>query len=454
MLKAVLFLLKLSLFVAAVVWLATAPGTVEINWHGYLIETSAGFVVAALLVLLAVYSVLYRIWRGVATTPAAWRRMRAAKMRERGYHNVTAGFVAIAAGDARAAEKHAARASVMVPGAPLAKLLSAQSHMLSGEAHKARRLFAELLEHEHAAFLGVRGLLQDTLQAKDYREALQHIRHADELQPKRGWVVKTLFDLETRNREWVRAEAALKKAEKLEVFTKEQAARHRQALLLARADEASAAGEIVKAHKLAYKAFDINPGFTPAVLRLVKFYHDVGKKKSALKVIQKAWAANPHPELGNWWMKSAPLAKAKSPYDKGREIYDWAKQLFDINPLHNASSRLMGWAALEGRLWREAREHLTRGSDYRGLAKLERAETSNEAKAREWLEILSDAPAPAKWVCTSCGHAAGDWTPLCRHCGGFNTAEWIVPEHAHVAVPHALSMENAPGGLFISPPGT
>ncbi len=93
------------------------------------------------------------------------------------------GLVAVAAGDAKGAEKRAKSAAVRIPGAPLAKLLSAQSRLLSGDAAAARRIFVELLEDDSATFFGLRGLLQESMDAKNWPEALGYIRKAYQLEP-------------------------------------------------------------------------------------------------------------------------------------------------------------------------------------------------------------------------------------------------------------------------------
>ena len=51
MIRLLLFLVKLTLFVAAAVWLANRPGLVTVNWLGYEVTTSVGLVVLALLVI-------------------------------------------------------------------------------------------------------------------------------------------------------------------------------------------------------------------------------------------------------------------------------------------------------------------------------------------------------------------------------------------------------------------
>ena len=65
-----------------------------------------------------------------------------------------------------------------MPGTPLTRLLTAQTALLNGNAPKARREFAALLEDDSAAFFGVRGLLSEAVAAGDYPAALELIRRA------------------------------------------------------------------------------------------------------------------------------------------------------------------------------------------------------------------------------------------------------------------------------------
>lgn len=450
MLKALWFLFKAALLVFAVMWLAARPGVVEISWQGWIVETSTSFAVILFMAVLLVWAFAYRIWRGFVSVPEALSRYRATRMREKGYHDVTRGLVAVAAGDGPAAEKFSRRALAMIPGAPLARLLTAQAAMMNGNAPRARREFAALLEDDDAAFFGIRGLLSDLLVEGNTAEALQLVRRAEKLQPRRRWVIRTLFDLETRSRDWLKAEATLSKAEKYGVFTKEDARRHRQALLMAKSDQAFAQGQMTQAIKYADKARDIDASFVPAAVRLAMLYGQAGKARAALKTVEKTWALHPHPALAELWMKAVPPArKSSSPYDTGRHIYDWMKRLYDLQPEHRDSLRAMGAAALEARMWREARNYLTRAMDYRLLARLEQAETGNEAKTREWLEMAAENPPDPKWICGGCGHASLDWAALCHRCGVFNDCQWMTSGSEVVSSPRKIA--GLEGG-FISPP--
>ena len=67
MLRAIWFLLKVGLVAAAAVWLVRQPGEVEILWRGYLIETSASFLV---LVLALLVQAAHQYRETLATLPA------------------------------------------------------------------------------------------------------------------------------------------------------------------------------------------------------------------------------------------------------------------------------------------------------------------------------------------------------------------------------------------------
>jgi HemY protein len=398
---------------------------VNIVWHGYAVETTPGFVGATLLLFLVVWTVFYRIWRGVVTMPESFARYRWLMRRDKGYSAVTQGLVAIAAGDAQSAQKHASRAQELIPGVPLTRLLTAQTALLNGNVPAARREFISLVEDKEAAFFGLRGLLADTMAEKNYAEALVYARRAAELQPKRAWVARTLFELEAKNGNWQRAHKALQRAEKLGAVTAADALRHRQALLLGQSAVSPAPSD---ARKFAAAAFAMNPAFTPAALRVARLDMEAAKRRAAMKTILKAWPANPHPALAVLWQSLRPSPKKMlSVYDAGRDQFAWAEQLARLAPDHRESQRVLGLAALEGRQWREARDALGRAMDYRALARLEQQESGNNEKVAEWLALADSQPADSKWVCQQCGALADDWAALCRNCHALDEMEWMIP---------------------------
>jgi HemY protein len=447
MLRAFWFLVKLSLFAGALIWVTQQPANYVTITAGipeqdaeqvsrwalpatgvYEIQIQTYFFLFLVLCFLFIVTRLDRIWRAFVSVPKVLRRYRALQKREKGYRAVTQGLVAIAAGDSYGASRLSQRAEILVPGTPLTRLLTAQTALLNGDSAKARREFTALLDDDSAAFLGVRGLLSEAVSAGDHAAALELIRRADKLQPKRVWVVKNLFELETRNRAWLLAERTLRRAEKLGIYSKVEAAAKRQAIWTAMAEEAAAKGDTAAAMRMAESAFNIGHGFTPAAVLLAKLQAQVGKRNAALKTILKGWKANPHPALSALWAAHAPApGKNVSPYDIGRGNYQWMQHLQKTMPDSRDGLRALGNAALDAKLWKEAREPLTAAQDYRALARLEREEKGDEAKAREWLEMAADAPTEPRWVCGPCGHAAAEWQAVCTHCGQFGASGWSVP---------------------------
>lgn len=428
MLQALWFLARLSALAFAVIWLSQRPGDVTLRWLGYEIETSVGVLAAGIALLLLLWSVAYRLYRAAITAPVQLRRLRVSARREKGYRVLTSGLVAIAAGDGQAAEKCAKTALRLIPDAPLARLLTAQAALLNGNAPKARREFTALLENDDTAFFGVRGLLSEALEAEDVEGALALARRAETIQPKRRWVLRTLFDLETRAQHWEKADAALKKGEKAGVFDAKAALRHRRALWTAAAIDDARQGRDATARKWAEKAFSLDPGFAPAALLFADLCQQAGKRRGAIKALEKAWETAPHPDLAKRWAALMPSGKKPaSVYDQGKDAYDWIKKLCDLRPEHRDSRRALGSAALDAKMWKEAREHLISGSDYRLLARLEQEETGNEIKARHWMEKAADHPPEPRWICTACNHAESAWSPLCPECKAFNQQEWMIP---------------------------
>lgn len=441
MIRALWFLIKAGAFLGALAWLTSRPGDIRIEWLGYVIETTVGFAIATIVIIFFVWSLIYRFWRSIIDLPGIYRRYAVSRNREKGYRDVTLGLVAVAAGDARAAGSYLKRAQNEVPDAPLTKLLAAQTALLDGETPKARRIFTDLLENGDAAFFGIRGLLTQALRDGDIGEALSLARRAGELQPKRLWILRTLYDLETRNGHWEAARVIIKKGAKRGVFNKAEAAQAIQAVYTAEAMMHRDSGDIRTARKLAEKAFVIDPTFAPAVQLLAEVAMKDDRQKLAIKAIEKSWQTSPHPDLGSIWMSLAPQEKDKNKHLQGAANYRWALKLADKNAQHRESHRLTGRIALENGLWREARLALTAASDYRRLAQLEIEEKRDSVAAHEWLARASlDMHDDPQWVCTACGHAERIWQPHCQHCGLFNTQIWMIPtSDMHRRPPQSLA---------------
>ena len=451
MLKPIWFLIKLALLVYAVAWISERPGRVEVEWGGYLVEMHFGAFLAVLAVLTISAALIYRFWRSIVSVPKMVRRYNEIKGRERGFNAITKGLVAVAAGDAKAAEKHANRARKLVPDAPLSGLLMAQSAQMNGKDSIARLEFESLLEDKDAAFFGLRGLMNQAMKKNDHQKALELLRTAEGLHPKRGWIVHSLFDAEVQCRDWIRAEQTLTKAVRLGVFDRETGRQHAQAILVARADAALTQGLKPQALRLAKKAFRLDAGFIPASTLYARLLFKLGKKRKAVAVIEQAWPLGPHPDLAHLWDELAPEPKGKT--DEARKTYQlqWYKRLYNLATYRPESNAMIGRAAMDLGMYAEAREWLKIACEYTLLAKLERLDGRYEIKSREWLERATHAKPKPKWVCENCGHTSSEWDVLCSSCHAFNEVEWRSPVLAAIS-PSQKELRATESSGFIEPP--
>ncbi|NUB17333.1 heme biosynthesis protein HemY, partial [Azospirillum brasilense] len=122
MTRAIWFIIKVAIVVAIAVWLANHPGTLAINWQGYVVETGIGIAILIGVAALAAGIVLYRLARAILGAPRNYGRYRRSRRRERGYQALTRVTVAVAPGDATPARAMARKAYGLSTEPPLTLL--------------------------------------------------------------------------------------------------------------------------------------------------------------------------------------------------------------------------------------------------------------------------------------------------------------------------------------------
>src|SRR5262249_33972032 len=168
---------------------------------------------AFLLVALAI--VLWSLWRLLTRSPRQFAQARADNRRRKAYRALTQGMVAVAAGDPREARRQAKLAGTLLDGPPLTPPPPAPAAQLDGDERAAEKYFRAMLDRPETAFLGLRGLLMQSLKAGNNSESLKLARQAATERPNTAWAVATLLDLELRSAEWAHALLKLKRAERL-----------------------------------------------------------------------------------------------------------------------------------------------------------------------------------------------------------------------------------------------
>ncbi len=324
MLRALWFFIRVGLIVAVAVWVASQPGDVALTWFDYTFKVQMGFFLLCLLAIILFSIFLYNVIDTFMSFPASYRRYREIKSREDGYRALTLGLTAVAAGDKKVAAKQAKKTAKLMPDdMGLPKLLQAQAARMEGKSEEARKHFAAMMDNKDAAFLGVRGLLQEALDHEDYRGALKLAHGALESHPKQPWVLKTVYDLQIKAKGWNGAQQTLKRLEKTDSMTRGKVISDRAVLSIAEGEEKLEGGYIPQALELFKRAHRILPEFAPAAVRLARLYKQEGKRRAAMGVIKKSWKLQPHPELEEMWMELMTPSKAAV----GAERAKWKDKL-------------------------------------------------------------------------------------------------------------------------------
>lgn len=432
MFRALWFLIQVGLVVAAAVWISQRPGFVVVEWLDYRLSAQIGIFLLGIAVVVIAALALYKILSVIFSVPGRIAAHRREGARKRGYRAMTRGFVAIAAGDAKAAGKFARTTRGLLPddtGLPL--LLDAQAARLRGEEGNARLSFEKLMKDKDASFFGIRGLLKSALDAGDMQSALEYARKAQVAQPKQPWVLNTVYELELRNRLWNDAVKTLSKIEKYKALPAERIRYDMIALLLLQAQQDDAQGLKKDALRKVERAHRLDPAYVPSTVRLAEKYMARGKMRKAAAIVEKTWKVNPHPDLLILWDALAPENK---PSDMTRRLR-WYEKLVAIKPDSAEGQMAAARAALQDGLYGEAKAYLTIAEQiepsaklYRLRAQAEEQATHDDKKVREWLEKAADAPPSKVWTCRETGLVYDRWSPVAEPHGAVGSIVWGYPQ--------------------------
>jgi len=433
-------ILLIGLLIAGAVYLADRPGTVELTWQGWQIETSVALLLLGVVLFAFAFAVVLRLLRLILRGPRLYARYRRDSRRRRGYRALSQGMVAVAAGDAAEAKRFAKQADALLAEPPLTLLLSAQAAQLNGDETAAAKYFTAMLDRPETEFLGLRGLIMQALKRNDEAAALALIERARALRPKAQWVLQSMVELQARAGQWQDAESTLAVAAQRKAVPVGDGRRHRAAILFEEAHIAEADDRPRDAARLLGKAHAAAPGFVPAAARYAELLTAQGQKRHARKVIEATWALTPHPDLAR---AAHALYADERPVQRLKRL----AALMARNEDHIESRLALAEAALEAQLWGEARRHLVAAGGRednpapspricRAMAELEEAEHGDLPAARMWLARAVSTPAqdPA-YRCGICGAEVARWSAVCPHCRSFDTIDWRLPGEGRALVP-------------------
>lgn len=423
--RALVFLALLAVAAYGAVWIADHPGTVTVVWNGYEIGTSLAIALTGVLVAAIILGLIWAIVTGVIGLPASISRSTRERRRNKGLASLSRGMIAVGSGDPLAARRHAGDAERLLGSQPLTLLLKAQAAQISGDRDAAEQAFKRMADDPETRVLGLRGLFVEARRREDEGAARAYAAEAARLAPSVTWANEAVLEAQCADGEWSAATETVERRASLGLMDK-HAARRQRAVLLTAAAQRHEAGEPETATEQALKAVKLAPDLVPAAViagRLLARRNDLRK---AAKIIEAAWKATPHPELGKVYLNLRTG-------DSARDRLARAETLAKLSSWDPESRLVIAQAASEAKDFARAREVLAPLVDDRPtsrvcrmMARIEAAEHgADSGRSREWLARAARAPRDPAWVAD--GVVSERWAPVSPVTGRLDAFVWKTP---------------------------
>ena len=417
------FLILLAVVALGAAWVADQNGGVVLSWNGWRAETSLPVMALVILILAIAAMLVWTIVRAFWKAPARLRRLRHEKRQAKARHAITQGLIAVGTGDALIAHRHAGTAKRLAEHDPLTLLLQAQTAQLEGDRAGAQHAFHAMTERKDMRLLGLRGLFIEAQRNDDLHTAVATAEEALKIAPNSPWASHAVLGFRCAQSDWDGALALLDANKAAGLIENSPYRRQRGVLLTARALELEERDRDL-ARKNAMEAIKFAPQLVPAAVLAAKFYSEDNQVRRAMRTIEVAWNANPHPDLADAY---AHVRLG----DSARERLARVELLAQKMPDHRESRLAVARAAIEASEFDRAREALApllATPTQRVallMAELERAGNHDEGRAREWTaRAVRAAPDPA-W--TADGYVSDRWRPVSPVTGRLDAFQWVTP---------------------------
>jgi HemY protein len=357
----------------------------------------------------------------------AFSRFFSRNRERKGFEAMAQGMTALAAGEPRTAMSKAMRAERYLHRPELTNLLVAKAAEASGDPNKATEVYKSMLADERTKFVAVRGLLAQKLEAGDTETAYALAQKAFALKPRHTEMQDTLLRLQAGAEDWTGARKTLSAKLKSGALPRDVHRRRDAVLAYCEAEDCIEAGDTTKAATFAEEANKLSPAFVPAAALAARTQAEAGHNRAAAKIIKKAWAETPNPEL-------AAAYAAIEPSETQTARIKRFEQLVKPNPDHVESKLVMAELFIAAEDFPAARRAL--GDLYETaptarsltiMAAIERGEGGRDAVVRGWLAKAVTASRGPQWTCENCNKIHATWVPICGNCDAFDSLAWIEP---------------------------
>ncbi len=448
MIRIILFLTLIAIAAFAATWVGDQSGEASLSWNGWRADTSLPVFVLGLTLLaiaaVAIWSLLRNLWQA----PRRLRRRRRERRLARGRNAVTHGLLAIGSGDHAAAHKQATLAKRLAPHDPLTLLLHAQAAQMDGDRAGAERAFRAMAERKDTRLLGLRGLFIEAQRADDPHAAIEIAQEALKLSPTSTWASQAVLGFRCAQGDWTGALTILDHNLAAGLIDKTLYQRQRAVLLTARALELETSDRD-RARESVMEAVRLAPTLVPAAVLASKFLSESQQIRKAMRIIEAAWATQPHPDLAEAY---AHVRLG----DSARQRLSRVETLAGKAPGHLESALAVARAAIDASDFERARKALApfiAAPTQRVamlMAEIERTEHGDSGRAREWTLRAVRALHDPVW--TADGYVSDHWRPVSPVTGRLDAFQWQMPLAALPSEPALVVEADVPDSSLAALP--
>lgn len=447
LIKIILFVVLVAAATMGATYLLELEGGVRIAAAGYEVNLTPLYAVILLILLvfavwltLRLLALLVATLRFINGDETAITRYFNRNREQKGYQALAEGMMALAAGEGRLAMAKASKAERYLHKPELTNLLTAQAAEMTGDRRKAEEVYKRLLKNDATRFVGVRGIMKQKLADGDMTTALKLAEKALDLRPKHEETQDVLLRLQASAHDWAGARRTLGAKLKHGSLPRDVHKRRDAVLALSEAKEVLQEGNDISAREAAIEANKLSPDLIPAAAFAARSYIEQGNVKYATRVIKKAWAAQPHPDLAAAF---AAIVQDETPPARLKRF----KPLIAQHPDHVESRLLLAELHIANEDFPEARralgDQVETAPDARVLtvmAAIARGEGASDVVVKGWLARALTAPRGPQWVCENCHNIHAEWVPICENCNSFDTLAWTAPPAGAPTVPTGSEM--------------
>jgi HemY protein len=250
---------------------------------------------------------------------------------------------------------------------------------------------------------------------------------AIKLSPSSTWASHAVLGFRCARGDWSGALAILDSNLSAGLIDKQAYRRQRGVLLTARALELETMDRDI-ARESVMEAIKLAPTLVPAAVLAAKFESEAHQVRRAMKLVEAAWLANPHPDLADAY---AHVKLGDAARQRLQRVETLAAKTPADRPGHVEGQLAIARAAIDASEFARAREVLVpyvNDPTQRVallMAEIERTEHGDGGRARAWTLRAVRARHDPAW--TADGYVSERWRPVSPVTGRLDAFQWQTP---------------------------